>query len=126
MKLEPSVPPRLFGVGTGGRITITDCGRLRLDPDEQITFVTPSGGEYDVTRKAWGFYATPSTNGRLTKFGLRAALVRGADGKFFVMLVERNQQEAFAAYLAAEALAVVVWLDDPAALEAFERSRGSR
>ena len=63
---------------TGAR---SDCGRIALAPDEQVTFTTEAGGEYDVTRKSWGFYATPSINGRLKTFGLRAALVRNVAGR---------------------------------------------
>jgi hypothetical protein len=95
---------------------------MRLEPDEQITFVTPAGAEYDVARKDWGFYATPSLNGRLTQFGLRAVLVKNrATRRFFVLLVESGAETRFERYCAAENLAALVWLDSSAALEDLER-----
>jgi hypothetical protein len=51
--------------------------------------VTKSGAEYDVAAKDWGFYATPSLNGRLQQFGLRGVLIRNrGTGRYFVLLVE--------------------------------------
>ena len=76
MKFTPIDPPRRFQVsGRGVTLMLSDCGRVALEPGEQVTFTTAAGGEYDVARKDWGFYATPSTNSRLKSFGLRAALV---------------------------------------------------
>ncbi|OAN52760.1 hypothetical protein A6A04_15800 [Paramagnetospirillum marisnigri] len=112
MRFDAKTPPRRFAVGTGNKLTISDCGSMALDPDEQVTLTTPSGGEYDITRKDWGFYATPSLNGRLIGFGLRGALTRNTQsGRIFVMLVERGFEDAFHAYLAEEAMEVVCWLD---------------
>ena len=125
MKITEIRPPREFKVGRDARITLKDCARVALEPDEQVTFVTPQGKEYDVARKSWGFYATPSTNGRLRDFGFRSALVRSVAGRYNVMLVERTLQAEFDRYLEDESLAVVCWLDDDAVLarlsEAFAR-----
>lgn len=85
-----------------------------------MTFVTERGSEYDVVRKDWGFYATPSLNVRLPALGLRPALIRNrGTGRYFVVLVERESEPSFEAYLAAENLCVVQWLDDEAALSAL-------
>jgi hypothetical protein len=111
MKFIPTDPPRAFPAGGG--VTLRDCAQIELAPDEQVTFRTPAGGEYDVVRKDWGFYATPSTNGRLPRFGLRAALVRDGHGKTFIHLVERGCEAAYRAYQQAEALTTVRWLDAP-------------
>ena len=92
-------------------MTLSDCGRVQLDANEQVTFTTESGGEYDVARKEWGFYATPSTNGRLKSFGLRAALVLSAFNKLFVVLVEEGREEAFMDYIVADRQRVLCWLD---------------
>ena len=92
MKVVALDPPRKFRVGAREDVELSDCGRIELRPDEQVTFTTESGGEYDVARKAWGFYATPSLNGRLPWFGLRPALVKGLEDKFFVMLVEHGHE----------------------------------
>jgi hypothetical protein len=97
---------------------MTDCGSLELEPDEQVTFVTPGGAEYDLARKEWGFYATPSLNGRLLSFGLRAVLtVNRTTGRYFVLLVEHGHETAFFRYLDREECAVVAWMDSNESLE---------
>jgi hypothetical protein len=127
VKLEPKDPPRAFLVGNAEKFEMHDCGTVRLESDEQITFVTPSGAEYDVARKSWGFYATPSLNGRLTQFGLRGALVKNrSTSRFFVLLVESGSEDLFERYCARENLVVVVWLDSSAALEELERRLDGR
>jgi hypothetical protein len=120
MKFEPKIPPREFEVGYDVKGTLRDCGTMRLAADEQITFLTEGGGEYDLTRKEWGFYATPSLNGRLAGFNLRAVLVKNRVDRFFVLLVERGKEEAFDRYVAAEPLKIVAWLDTSESLQALE------
>ena len=117
MRFRPQDPPREFEVGYGETIVMRDCGRVELDADEQVTFTTESGAEYDVARKSWGFYATPSLNGRLTGFGLRGVLVRNRIGRYFVLLVERSHEQEFDRYLKIEGLDVVRWLDTSEQLE---------
>lgn len=123
MKIAIKDPPREYVVGKAKPIRIRDCGNIALDPDEQVTFTTPAGAEYDVARKSWGFYATPSTNGRLQQFRLRAALVKNAAGRFYVMLVEGGHELEFETYLRDEANHVVAWLDDEQTLSRIEGLR---
>ena len=120
MKFAPMEPPRLFDVGRGTKIQLKDCGRIYLESDEQVTFVTESGAEYDVARKSWGFYATPSLNGRLASFGWRAALVKSSSGKFYLFLVEQGKQSDFQAYLGSEGHVVICWLSSDDELCALE------
>jgi hypothetical protein len=120
MKFEPKQPPRSFDVGFDRKGVIHDCGTMRLEPDEQITFVTEEGNEYDVTRKSWGFYATPSLNGRLAGFHLRAVLVKNRIGRYFVFLVEQGKEGAFEDYMRAEPMELIAWLDTGEALESLE------
>ena len=83
MKFVEKSPPRRFTVGSAVKFEMRDCGTLALAPDEQVTLLTESGAEYDVARKDWGFYATPSLNGRLESFGLRGVLIRNTPtGRF--------------------------------------------
>ena len=119
MKITEQNPPRVFRTGRAQPIDLRDCGRIQLAPDEQVTFVTESGGQYDVARKDWGFYATPSLNGRLRQFGLRAALVKNFVGKFYIFLVEEGREEACLSYLAAEDNVLVRWLDTEESLNAI-------
>lgn len=120
MNFEEKRPPRGFAVGNVEKFTMHDCGTLRLDPNEQVTFVTEAGAEYDVARKDWGFYATPSLNGRLASFGLRAVLVRNPSGRYFLLLVEKGREAAFDAYVKSERLAIVCWMDSDEGLRALE------
>jgi len=120
MKFEPKYPAREFEVGYDVKGIIRDCGSVRLSPDEQVTFLTEDGGEYDLTRKEWGFYATPSLNGRLAGFNLRAVLVKNRVDRFFVLLVERGKEEAFDRYVRQEPLKIVAWLDSLEALQDLE------
>lgn len=124
MNFERKSPPREFEVGYDVKGTIRDCGSMRLDPDEQITFLTEQGGEYDLTRKEWGFYATPSLNGRLASFNLRAVLVKNRVDRFFVLLVERGKEESFERYVRQEPLKIVCWLDSLEALQSLEAAIG--
>lgn len=121
MKFTLSNPPRRFTVGERA-IELKDCGRIALDPDEQITHVTESGAEFDVVRKNWGFYGTPSLNGRLARFGLRGALVKNPEGRFHVLLVEREREQEFQRYLADERASVVSWLDRDEDLRRLEEA----
>lgn len=112
MNVNLKNPPRLFSVGNAVKFDMKDCGSVQLDPDEQITLLTPTGAEFDVARKEWGFYATPSLNGRLPSFGLRAVLIRNRlTDRYFVLLVEQGREAAFEQYLVQESCDVVVWLD---------------
>lgn len=118
-------PPREFEVGFGPKVMLKDCGTVALAANEQVTLVTESGGEYDVTRKDWGFYATPSTNARLANFGLRTVIVRNRLNRLFVLLIEGDKQQSFERYLADEKLDVVTWLDNQDACDRLvERMQG--
>jgi hypothetical protein len=121
MKLILKKPPREFEVGFDKKGVIKDCASLLLSSDEQVTFKTEAGAEYDVTRKSWGFYATPSTNGRLSSFGLRAVLVKNRIERYFVLLVERGREKEFEEYIEHEPLGIVAWLDDLAHLEELSK-----
>ena len=115
MKFHKIDPPRNFKVNED--VSMSDWGRIELSPDEQVTFSTESGAEYDVARKSWGFYATPSLNGRLVKYGLRAALVKNSESKFYLMLVENGKEDQFLEYLNSESQKLVSWLDSEEVLQ---------
>jgi hypothetical protein len=112
MNIYRNEPPREYTVGFGPKVTIRDCAHICLDADEQITLKTENESEYDVTRKNWGFYATPSINGRLARFNLRTALVKNRLNQFFVLLVEQGSEANFNLYVHNEGLTMCGWLDD--------------
>jgi hypothetical protein len=126
MKFEPKLPPRLFQVGNSVKFNMKDCGYVELEQDEQLTFITATGVEYDVARKDWGFYATPSLNGRLEQFGLRAVLIRNRETeRYFLLLVESGKEASFNAYCEQESLAIIAWLDTTAACESIRKKLGA-
>ena len=126
MKFDQKNPPRTFIVGNDIKFEMKDCGSIKLQADEQVTFLTDSGAEYDVARKEWGFYATPSLNSRLSSFSLRAALIRNMNsGHYFVLLVERGREKAFEGYMEHEGLEIISWLDGKEALDSIrDKIRG--
>ena len=121
MKFKETIPPRAFDVGESRSIEIFDCAQVELAPNEQITLKTESGTEYDIVRKSWGYYATPSLNGRLKFLGLKSALVKSPSSKFYVLLVEIGEEE-FQKYLKSEELTIIFWLDNTEHLENLEES----
>lgn len=121
MKIREKTPPRIYEVGLRKEIQIKDCGQIELEPDEQVTFVTPSGAEYDLTRKSWGFYATPSLNARLKDFGLRAVLVKNLQGRFYVLLAEKGREPELKHYLDTQGRVIICWLDEDEVLQGIEQ-----
>ena len=43
MKFKPNDPPRTFETAAAYADQISDCARIELAADEQVTFTTPSG-----------------------------------------------------------------------------------
>jgi hypothetical protein len=127
MKITEIKPPRKFRVPS---IEISHCANIELSPDEQVTFVTESGKEYDVMRKSWGYFATPSINNRLKRFGLRAVLIQDSGAKLFVCLVEQGKEEDFLSYLDIDQARILCWLDNDESVqhlvETFEGSSERR
>ena len=119
MHLEPVEPPRTFDVGTRRLAHVADVG---LEPGEMVT-VRGSSGEFDVTRTAFGFYATGSLNARVSEHGLRAVLCVNAASRAYLLLVE--DEAAFERYLAEESMTVLCRLDSDAAVARLAEVLGS-
>jgi hypothetical protein len=112
MEFKKKEPPRKYKVGLYQQIEISDCGEVHLKPDEQVTFVTPSGKQHDFAAKSWGFYATPSINDRLVRQGFKTALVRNTKGQIYLMVVDPEKIKEFEAYLKEEKQQVMEWLHE--------------
>lgn len=129
MRIDPKDPPREFEVGRRGG-TMRHVADAWLGDDEVATLRTESGTELDISRKSWGYYATPSLNRRLREHGLRAALCIGVsrdDGdveRMYLMLVEAGDEQDFQAYLDAEEMRIVAWLDTDEAVAEAARKLG--
>ena len=107
MKIKIKKNPRLFTVNN---IEIRDFGKIKLDKNELISFVTKSDKEYDFTAKEWGFYITPSINGRLKKEGFKVAIVKNKNKKIFIMAIEKNKIKLFKKYCSDQQERVIKWL----------------
>ena len=112
MKIIEQKPPRKFRVGLDQSVELSDCGKVYLNSNEQVTFVTSEGREHDLCAKSWGFYATSSVNGRLKDQGFKTALVKNSRGRFYVMVVDKNKLNEFEAYLNSDKNHVEQWLDE--------------
>jgi hypothetical protein len=112
MKIALTDPPREFEVGFEHKVRIVDSAHIELDPNEQVTFTTQSGTEFDVVKKAWGYYATPSLNSRLVRFGLSPILVRNRLQHYFVVLLENGKETEFDRYVQLEGLERIANLAD--------------
>ena len=92
-------------------IVIRHVADLKLKNDELITFKVSNKTEYDVTRKNWGFYSTPSINKRLLKFGFESAITHNPNyGTYFMMIVEKNKKKEFIKYLKSQDMVLITWL----------------
>jgi len=112
MIINVKQPPRKFSVGKNSEIVLSDCGTIQLDDNELVTFITQSGKRYDVAAKNWGFYATPSVNGRLKDEGFKTALVRNPQGRYYILLIEKEKISEFNDYINSEQSEIIEWLDE--------------
>ncbi len=102
--------PRIFSVKG---FQIYDYGKIQLEPQEMVSFQTPSGRECDFTAASWGFYLGPSVNSRLKKEGFKVALVLNEANQLYVNAVETDKIEEFKAYLKTnQNNKILCWLDE--------------
>jgi hypothetical protein len=93
-------------------VVLKDCGKIILNDNEQVTFSDKykKNNDYDVTKKDWGYYATPSINSRLKKNNYLSYIVVNKSTKFFyIMLVHKKKRNIFLKYLKKENLKIISW-----------------
>ena len=113
MKFQSKDPPRRFKVGKPeNKIVISDFGDLSLEPNEQITLVSENGRRHDFAAKEWGFYSTPSINGRLKDEGFKTALVENQKGQIYIMSVDKEKINLFEKYCLDEQQTVLERIDE--------------
>ncbi len=126
MKIDTKRVPRIFPVGIA-HTQLSHVADIDLEPDEMVTFVTEGELEYDVCRKSWGYYATPSLGGRLRAFGWRAAVMRNIDTRHcFVVLIQEDMEGEWMAYMISERQELVMWIDDFETLSGMPAADGPR
>ncbi len=105
---------RKFNTKSRLNTELTLVKKINLKENQQITFVEYSKGkikEYDVVKKDWGYYATPSINKRLKKFKYECALIKNKQNKFFLCLINKNMKKKFILYLKDDDQKIVCWLN---------------
>ena len=110
MKIFKKKKPRIFLVSEKNQIFLKDVGKVFLNDNEHLTFFTKNKKNYDICKKNWGFYATPSVNNRLKKEGFNTALAK-QNNKYFIMIVDNKKKKLFNNYCKKENYKVVEWLD---------------
>ena len=102
---------RKFKVGKKQSISLCHVATVTLKKNELVTFKNDKR-EYDLVKKGWGFYGTPSLNKRLNLYGYSAALViNNFNDTYFVMIVDIKKKKYFLKYLKSENMKVICWLD---------------
>lgn len=110
MKTNLKALPRVFEVKG---VWIKDCGKIRLNAWEMVSFVTKTGKECDFTATNWGFYVCPSVNSRLKNEGFKVALVLNEKGQLYVNAVETGKIGLFRKYLKTnQKNKIICWLDE--------------
>ena len=71
--------------------------KVFINVNEQIT-LKRRNIEYDIARKNWGFYVTPSFQNRLKKFGLEVILVNSKKD-YHICIVETKKKKRFKNFL---------------------------
>lgn len=109
MRIIKKKPPRKFKPSKN--IIIKDCAKIYLNSNEQVTFLTKKKQEYDVCKKEWGFYATPSVNGRLKSYNFKTAIIQNIKTKkIYIFILEKGKEKKFYRYLKEENCKVIKWL----------------
>lgn len=112
MKYKFKEQPRKFRVGVNQDIELSDCGQIFLDSNEQVTFNDDHDNEYDVCKKNWGYYATPSLNGRLDSFNFYSALVMNKHTqRKYIMLIHKDKLDLFNEYISQEDQEIIFWFN---------------
>lgn len=82
-----------------------------MSNNENLTISSKDKKNYEICRKNWGYYATPSINFRLKKNGFRTLLVK-QNKKLFVMIVDNSKRKLFEQYIKLENYKIIKRLDN--------------
>ena len=86
---------RVFQPTKNKKIFLKHVANIDLKNNELVTFIDKND-EYDVVKKSWGYYATPSINKRLANNNFLTFLVKNkATNDLFIFLVKKNKVQLF-------------------------------
>jgi hypothetical protein len=94
------------------KINLFKKADIFLKDNEFITFFEKkkTHKEYDVVKKNWGYYATPSINKRLKFYGYSVAIIKNLHGKYFICIVNVDKRRDFYQYLKKDKQKIILWL----------------
>jgi len=110
MKIKINKKARKFTVGIK-KTTLKNFGKIYLNNNEQITFIKKKS-EFDIVKKNWGYYATPSVNKRLKKFNFRTFLTKNSFKSIFIMIVHKEKIKEFKKYLNEDKIKIIKEITD--------------
>ncbi len=105
MKIKLNKKVRKFVVGIKKTI-LKDLGKIYLNSNEQLTFIKKKS-EFDIVKKNWGYYATPSINKRLKRFNFRTFITKNSFNFIFVMIVHKEKMKEFKKYLKNDKIKII-------------------
>jgi len=112
MDFRKNKPPRKYQPVIDSDVEILDYGKIKLETNEQVSFINDNKKEYDFVAKEWGFYATPSINARLVDEGFKTALVKNKQNKYYIMVVDKEKIKIFQTYMLKSRQEIIEWLDE--------------
>jgi hypothetical protein len=83
--------------------------KINLLPDEQMT-INHLHSSYDIAKKKWGFYVTPSFQNRCKKNNLLPALII-KNNKIYFILVNKKKINYFMNFLKSKNYSLLKWLN---------------
>ena len=100
---------RKFRPIKNSELEITDCGKIYLDDNEQVTFGF-NKKSYDFCQTNWGFYVTSSINSRLKKEGFKVGLFKNKNQRRYVYAIDNKKIKIFKLFLKKTNHTLVSWL----------------
>ena len=100
---------RVFKPNKNSKIEITDCGKIYLKNNEQVTFIF-NKKNYDFCQKNWGFYASSSINSRLKKEGFKLGLFKNKNDRRYIYAVDTSKIKTFKSFLKKTNHTLISWL----------------
>ena len=102
---------RKFRPSKKSGVIITEKAKIYLKHNEQITLIDNNKNQYDIVKKSWGYYSTPSINKRLKNNNHIVCIVKNIENKtFFLFSVNIKKKIEFNKYLNKNKIKVIKWL----------------
>ena len=102
---------RKFKPSKKSGVSITEKAKIYMKHNEQITLIDINKNQYDIVKKSWGYYSTPSINKRLKNNNHEACIVKNIEKKtIFLFSVNIKKKIEFNQYLKKNNIKVIKWL----------------